>query len=202
MVGLAYLLSKSALSDANNDSEREEVFEINADSAQEMQSKLLESGGIERIVFINTDSVWENYQKVIDMKDDLIKEKLYSEDQYKRQIQKLEKEVTEFRARARFQSQAEIEKKQQELMMQEQELMQLEEQLSMKLAQSERDKNQAITQDVREICKQLAKENDYLYIMSYSDAMASELIFADVNKDISAQVLELLNANYKKNTGQ
>lgn len=58
-----------------------------------------------KIVYLNVDSVWKNYDFVTDMEDDLAAEKTKYTGQAKFEMQKLEKEVADFREKAQFMTQ-------------------------------------------------------------------------------------------------
>lgn len=167
--------------------------EIEQDSTKKQNTPI----STDRIAYINTDSVWANYKRVLEMKDELVAQKLQSENQYKREVEKLEKEFKEFQARSRFQSTDQNQQQQQELMMKEQNIMALQEQLSMRLAQSEQEKNLNITDDVRKAVNAIASEKGFDYVLGYSTQIAGDVIYGRQELDITAQVTQRLNTSYE-----
>ena len=145
--------------------------------------------------YINTDTLFEKYEYVKDMRDELAGEKLKSESQYENEMKKLEKEVLEFQEKARYMTQQEGETKQMELAEKEQKLMKLERDLSAKLAELEMEKNKQIQKSVSEYLGRVNKEKNYAYIFGYNGT--ANVLYANQQFDITNEIVNGLNEEHK-----
>lgn len=150
-----------------------------------------------KFAYINTDTVFEKYFLVKDIRDDMAAEKLKMESQYSHRIKSLEKEVTEFQEKARYMTQQDGEKKQAELMEKEQSIMKMERELQMKFAELEMNKNKAIQDSVNNYLREFNKSKGYSFIFGFNGA--GSVLYADSLHDITEKVLEGLNAMYSQN---
>ena len=146
--------------------------------------------------YINTDTLFENFLFVKEMRDDLAAEKLKSENDYNVELKKLEKEVYEFQEKAPNMSQQEGEAKQLELSEKEQKLMKFERDLTAKLSDLEGEKNQKIQKLVSEYLGKLNKEKNYAYIFGYNGM--GNVLLANPQLDITNSVVDGMNTEYKK----
>lgn len=144
--------------------------------------------------YINTDTLFEKYVLVKDMRDDLAAEKLKLENSYSIELKKLEKEVFEFQEKAPYMSQQEGESRQLELAEKEQKLMKLERDLTAKLADIEFEKNKLIQKTVAEYIERVNKEKNYAYIFGYNGT--GNVLYASPGFDITNEIVEGLNEEY------
>lgn len=144
--------------------------------------------------YINTDTLFEKYLFVKELRDELAAEKLRSENSYNTELKKLEKEVYDFRDKAPQMTQQEGESKQAELAEKEQKLMRLERDLSDKLAENEIAKNKLIQKTVAEYLEKLDKEKNYAYIFGYNGT--GNVLFANLQFDITDEVIAGLNDEF------
>jgi len=148
-----------------------------------------------KIVYINTDSVWRNYEFVKEMEDNLVAEKTKYEGQYKFEIQKLEKEVADFREKAQFMTQQQGEEKQMELMLKEQSLLKLEESLNQKYVKSEQEKTKQVHDAIHDYLVEYNSSHHYEYILGQT---FGTIPYADSTFNITPDIIKGLNAAYTK----
>lgn len=149
-----------------------------------------------KIAYVNTDTLWQNYDFYQEMKEDLLKEKQILEKQYENRVRKLEEKVLRFREKAPYLSQREGERQQTAIMEEEQQIVQLQEELSLQLAESESDKNKAIRGKILSELESFNKELGYDFILGYS--LSSDVIYAEKSLDVTETVLNRLNAKYRE----
>lgn len=148
--------------------------------------------------YINTDTLFEKYNYVKDMRDELAAEKLKSESSYNAALKKLEKEVYEFQEKAPYMTQQEGESKQLDLAEKEQKLMKLERELSVKYADLEMEKNKLIQKAVSEYLERINREKNYAYIFGYNGL--GNVLLAHPGLDITDMVISGLNREHEEKT--
>lgn len=146
--------------------------------------------------YINTDTLFEKYLLVKDMRDDLAAEKLKLENSYNTELKKLEKEVYEFQEKAPYMTQQEGESRQLELAEKEQKLMKLERDLTARLSELEFEKNKLIQKSVAEHLEKINKGKNYAYIFGYNGM--GNVLYANPQFDITEEVISGLNEEYRK----
>ena len=102
------------------------------DSNTEVTQDSLQGPGDAKIVYFNVDSLWVNYQYVVDMEDELKSEEAGMKARYESTVKQFEKEVKEFQQQAQFMTQQDAQEKQMELQLNEQSIMKLEQSLNTK----------------------------------------------------------------------
>lgn len=145
--------------------------------------------------YINTDTLFEKYLLVKDMRDDLAAEKLKLENSYSTELKKLEKEVYEFQEKAPYMTQQEGESRQLELAEKEQKLMKLERDLTARLSELEFEKNKLIQKSVVSYLEKVTKEKNYAYIFGYNGM--GNVLYANPQFDITDEIISGLNEEYK-----
>lgn len=154
------------------------------------------STGELNIVFVNADSLTQNYELYKDEFAAAAKRTSEAEERFTAEQRKFEKEANEFQQRAQFLTITERESKQERLVKKQQELMQLEQQLSADLQRQEGDVSQRIFQEIDVFLKEYAEKQGYTYILSY--AKGGGVWYAAPQHDITPEVLKELNERYKK----
>lgn len=147
------------------------------------------------IVYINSDTLMENYELVKDMKKKLESRMKDYENSFQTKLKKFEKDVQSFQESARYYTQEEGQKKQLELMEREQELTALKEDLSNKLAEEEHKMNVELKKRINDFLKKQNHQKQYHFILGYSDL--TNILYANDSLDITTIVLNGLNKEYK-----
>ncbi len=147
------------------------------------------------IVYINSDTLMEKYELVIDMKQKLETRMKDYENSFQAKLKKFEKDVQSFQESARYYTQEEGQKKQLELMSREQELTALKEDLSNKLAEEEHKMNLELKKRISDFLKKQNNQQPYHFILGYSDL--TNILYANDSLDITTTVINGLNQEYK-----
>lgn len=145
--------------------------------------------------YINTDSVWAQYDLVESMRKDLEKRKSEYEADLESSLRLFEKEVMEFQEAAPKMSRFEGEQKQKALMQKEQELSKKQEELSLRLM----DMEDQMKRDVRNrILKGLRKYQEDEVDMVLDFSSNSSLLMIEDSLDITREFIQQLNADLKQ----
>ncbi|MBC7413056.1 MAG: OmpH family outer membrane protein [Bacteroidia bacterium] len=148
------------------------------------------------IVYVNTDSLMNNYKLVKDFKQEMERERSVKENAFQNKMAALEKQVTDFKEIAQRLSPEEGQRQQQELMLKEQKLGEYRENLMAELSKKEIDKNTEMTKRISDYLNKLNASGKYTYVMGY--AQGGGILHANKTLDITTQVVAGLNAEYKK----
>lgn len=146
------------------------------------------------IYYVNTDSIWDNFQMVKDLKDELAGEKIKYEGQYTHELKKLEKEYIDFQEKAPTFSMEEGKQKEEELLAKQDKLVKMEESLSQRYMESEQKKNEKIKASIDSFLTEYSNVNGFDMILSYG--MGGVLLYADNSYNLTAPVLNGLNEYY------
>jgi outer membrane protein len=147
------------------------------------------------IVYVNIDSLHQNYL----LYEDLINQLRKKQEQYQRELdakmKAFEKEVINFQETARFMSQTEGQLKQAELQEKEQKLYEMKMNLEQKFAQEEVALNNKLMKSIYDYLEEYNKEKQYDYILGH--AGLGNILLANKELDITKEVVDGLNAKYK-----
>jgi outer membrane protein len=149
-----------------------------------------------KIAYINTDSLWDKYEQVKEMKKVLESEKTTLESQFKRKLKALEKEFIDFQENAQFMSREQGERKQAELMQKEKEFYKMEEDISLQLMESEKSKNEIIIAKISDYLERYNEDNDYDFILGYNLNLMGNVLYAKKSFDITQEIVDGLNEEY------
>lgn len=147
------------------------------------------------IRYINSDSLYKNYQMVKDRFDELEKQQQQYSLNLESKIQRFQEEVQDFQNNASGMGQFEGQMKQKELLRKEQELAELQQQLSAKLLGMEQEMQRELRAKVIEKLEEFKLEGVDL-ILDYS--ATSSLLVVNDSLDITDEVIEFLNKEYNE----
>ena len=161
------------------------------------QTTALPSAADGSIVYVNLDSLTQNYLMTKDLTAEL-EEKMKKLDAELTNKQKIfQSNVTDFQNKAQkgLETRAKLEEMSQQLRVDEQNLMQLSESYRMQLAEEQAVMQRKIVQAIMDYLKEYNKDKRYKYILG--DTFDAKILYADPSLDITVSVLEGINAKYK-----
>ncbi|MDQ3046148.1 MAG: OmpH family outer membrane protein [Bacteroidota bacterium] len=156
-----------------------------------------------KIVYINTDVLNENYEYVKELSS-VAKSRLQSmESSYAKKGKDFQDRYMEFqqKAQAGLLSENQTLEAQQELQKKKDELDQMEMKQQELVEQMQRD-NEKVLQTVMEYIKEYNKSSQYNYILAYSNSAMSPVMVTSEDFDITAEIVEGLNAQYNAKKGK
>jgi outer membrane protein len=170
------------------------------DSQKESKSKAISMPKIKLkstpLVYVNADSLWENFTLVKQMRKEMEFEKKKFETKFEADYHKLESDYLALRDKAETLSQEEGMMKQQELMAREQKLTEFRQTEAERLAKLEADKTDKIQKTITEYLTEQYSKSNYAYILGYS--AGGGILFANDSLEITNEVVDGLNATLKK----
>jgi outer membrane protein len=150
------------------------------------------------IVYLNIDSVLNNYDMYADIQLDLQAKVKTSEAQLTTQQNSLQKAAQDFQYKIDRQliTRAEAEKVQQELMAREQSLYQLQQSLQMELAESEQVAQRKVLNSIMEYLADLEEADEYQFILGTT--FGGNILYANEGLNITKAVVQGINVKYNE----
>ncbi len=143
------------------------------------------------IVFVNSDSLLEDYNFFNSLKDQLELKQDSIDKLLTARSQQLEREVMNYQEKAPGMSPDKRAVEEERLMAKQQQLMELKQVLIDELQMKESDMNDSIHSNLSRFLKDYNKDKNYLYILGYQ--RGSGILLAHDSLDITREVLEGLN---------
>lgn len=153
------------------------------------------SGMANSIVFINSDSLLEEYKYFNTLKESLEKKQDSIDVFLRTRAQSLENEVTGYQNSAAGMSPEQRASVEEKLMAKQQGLMEMKQTMVEQLQEQESAMNDSIHDNLSRYLKEYNKEKNYLYILGYQ--RGSGILLANDSLDITKEILEGLNAQSK-----
>lgn len=147
------------------------------------------------VVYINSDSLMDNYELVKEVKKELEKERAQAEKQFATEYRALEAEYNDLKSKAATMTEEQGMAKQQELAMKEQKLTDYRDELNQKLNMNELKKTEKIQQEIEDYLKANYSSTNYSYILGHTKG--GGILYSKSNLDITKEVLDGLNNTYK-----
>jgi outer membrane protein len=151
-----------------------------------------------KIVYVNLDILTEKYEFIKDVSASAQKEKNILENQYQTRGEKLQQDYLEFQDKANkgLLSENQINAEQEKFAARKEELDQLQlklQDLNEKIQERTLEANKNLTAYIKEY----NKSGHYNYVLAYSEGPLSPVLLANDSLDITNDILEGINAQYK-----
>ena len=150
----------------------------------------------EAIVYVNSDSLLENYSYFKDLRGKLEAKSKKAQVDLTAKGNAFQKEVTEYQRNAQTMSADQRAATEQRLARKQQELTTFNQNASSALQNESAAENEKLYEKVAEYLKGYAKKKGYKMVLSYSKANPT-VLFADESLDVTKDVVTGLNAAYK-----
>lgn len=154
------------------------------------------AGGSESIVFVNTDSLLNNYDYFKKIKNQFQEKSKKAQADLSAKGAAFQNEVMAYQKNAASLSAEQRAATEQRLARKQQELSAYNQNASNTLAKEESVENEKLYNNVSEYLKKHAKEKGYKMVLTYSKSNPG-LLFADEGLDVTSDVIKGLNAEYK-----
>ena len=151
----------------------------------------------EPIVFVNSDSLVNNYNYFKDIKTRLEAKSKKAQQDLSSKGTAFQREVADYQQKAQGMSADERASTEQRLARKQQELEAFNQNASSALANESAGENEKLYDKVAEHLKAYAKEKGYKMVLTYSKSNPS-LLFADESLDVTTEVVKGLNDKYTK----
>lgn len=156
-----------------------------------------EKAEAEKIVYVNSDSLLNNYEYFKVLKEKFESKSKKAEADLKNKGTAFQREVAAYQQGAQTMSADERAKTEERLARKQQELQTYQQNAGAALANEEAAENEKLYDKVADYLKKHAKEKGYKMVLTYSKGN-SAILFADDNLDVTKEVIKGLNEEYKK----
>ena len=153
------------------------------------------------IVYVNIDTLLNNYEYFNDMQNDLADKQSELEAELNNRSQQYESSAMDFQNKVQkgLVTRREAAELEQQLLQEQQNLLQLRDQLTMQLAEEEQVSNRKLINAIMEYLKEFNADQNYQFI--FSNSFGDNVLFANDQLDITYSVLPGLNARYQAEKG-
>lgn len=146
------------------------------------------------IVYVNEDSLLNNYKYFKELADNLENKRTKLEADYKSRAQGLQTEINNYKQNAGNLTISQARAVEEDLMRKQQNLMQYQETLQQNLMKEEADVNQKLFEKVTSFLNDYATEKGYTLVLNYKPGNA--LLYGQNAMDVTNEVVAGLNADY------
>ena len=148
-----------------------------------------------KIAYVNTDSLFDQYELRAELEEEFIEEKLMMENRFKTEVDAFEKDYRDAEAGAAQLSQEALQILSMKLQQREQELMVKKQEMEGQLMQSEQAKNDQLFEGLRTFLDEYAAQNGYDVIYGYNGL--GDVLYMDAKYDITTEVVKAINDEYQ-----
>jgi len=151
-----------------------------------------------KIVYVNLDVLNENYEYIKEVSASAKSDLKALENQYRVKAQKLEEDYAIFQQKAQqgLLSENQINTEQEAFMKRKEDLDQLEYK-NQALMERIQEKTDEMNENLKAYIKEYNKQSNYQYVFAFSSSPLSQLLLVDDGLDITQEILEGLNAQYR-----
>jgi len=151
----------------------------------------------QKIGFVDNSKLINEYQEKIDIQDKL-QAKIKTYEAKRDSIrQAFQLEINEAELKSRKMSPADLQKLSQELQQKDQVIAQRDQFEQQQIAQESQSQNDSLIKKVRSFVKDYGTKNGYDFILGSNEA--GSVMYGNEASDLTQEILEALNAAYKKN---
>ena len=162
------------------------------------KTRQMDTGGaLSGIVYINIDTLLNNYGYFVDLQEDFADKQAELEAELNNRGRQYEASAIDYQNKVQkgLVTRAEAAELEQQLMQEQQNLLQLRDELSLQLSEEEQVSNRKL---IEALMVYLTEYNmDYNYQFIFSNSFGDNLLFANDDLDITNSVLEGINAQYE-----
>ncbi len=161
------------------------------------------STGGTRIVYINTDTLMNNYLLAIELNEAFLKKQEERRTELNVKAKSLDQEANEFQRKLQnngFLSEARAIDARDQLLVKQENLRKLQQDMIDKTAREQNDLNRQLFNKITSFLKEYNKDNKFDIVLSTQ--LGSTVLYAENGFDITNDVVRLLNEEYKNNSGK
>lgn len=151
----------------------------------------------EKIVYVNSDTLAEKYQYFVEVRGKLEAKVTKARDDLQAKGQAYQRELAEYNQKAATMSASERQAAEERLIRQQNDLGQMDQNASTSIAEEEQTEFTKVYTTITDYLKRHSEENGYRLVLTYSKTNPA-VLYADPMMDITDQVIDALNEEYKK----
>lgn len=154
--------------------------------------------GATKIVYINTDTLMNNYQHAVELNEAFLKKQEERRTELNVKAKSLDQELNEFQRKLQnngFLTEARAMDARDQLLVKQENLRRLQQEMIDKTAREQNDLNKQLFEEITDALQQYNQAKGFNIVLSTQ--MGGNVLFAQDGFDITPDIVNLLNENYK-----
>ena len=168
-----------------------------------MTSKVAGTADATKIVYINTDTLLNNYQLAVELNEAFLKKQEDRRTELNIKAKAIDQEGTEFQRKLQnngFISEARAIEARDQLLVKQENFRRLQQEMMDKASREQSELNKQLFDEITNFLKEYNKEKGFSIVLSTQ--LGGNVLYAEDGFDITKEIVDRLNANYKKGDGQ
>lgn len=168
-----------------------------------MTSKVAGAADATKIVYINTDTLLNNYQLAVELNEAFLKKQEDRRTELNIKAKAIDQEGTEFQRKLQnngFISEARAIEARDQLLVKQENFRRLQQEMMDKASREQSELNKQLFDEITNFLKEYNKEKGFSIVLSTQ--LGGNVLYAEDGFDITKEIVDRLNANYKKGDSQ
>ena len=168
-----------------------------------MTSKVAGTADATKIVYINTDTLLNNYQLAVELNEAFLKKQEDRRTELNIKAKAIDQEGTEFQRKLQnngFISEARAIEARDQLLVKQENFRRLQQEMMDKASREQSELNKQLFDEITNFLKESNKEKGFSIVLSTQ--LGGNVLYAEDGFDITKEIVDRLNANYKKGDSQ
>ena len=168
-----------------------------------MTSKVAGTADATKIVYINTDTLLNNYQLAVELNEAFLKKQEDRRTELNIKAKAIDQEGTEFQRKLQnngFISEARAIEARDQLLVKQENFRRLQQEMMDKASREQSELNKQLFDEITNFLKEYNKEKGFSIVLSTQ--LGGNVLYAEDGFDITKEIVDRLNANYKKGDSQ
>ena len=168
-----------------------------------MTSKVADTADATKIVYINTDTLLNNYQLAVELNEAFLKKQEDRRTELNIKAKAIDQEGTEFQRKLQnngFISEARAIEARDQLLVKQENFRRLQQEMMDKASREQSELNKQLFDEITNFLKEYNKEKGFSIVLSTQ--LGGNVLYAEDGFDITKEIVDRLNANYKKGDSQ
>lgn len=178
-------------------------FSGHKSSETAMTSKVAGTADATKIVYINTDTLLNNYQLAVELNEAFLKKQEDRRTELNIKAKAIDQEGTEFQRKLQnngFISEARAIEARDQLLVKQENFRRLQQEMMDKASREQSELNKQLFDEITNFLKEYNKEKGFSIVLSTQ--LGGNVLYAEDGFDITKEIVDRLNANYKKGDSQ
>lgn len=168
-----------------------------------MTNKVAGTADATKIVYINTDTLLNNYQLAVELNEAFLKKQEDRRTELNIKAKAIDQEGTEFQRKLQnngFISEARAIEARDQLLVKQENFRRLQQEMMDKASREQSELNKQLFDEITNFLKEYNKEKGFSIVLSTQ--LGGNVLYAEDGFDITKEIVDRLNANYKKGDSQ
>ena len=178
-------------------------FSVHKSPETAMTSKVAGTADATKIVYINTDTLLNNYQLAVELNEAFLKKQEDRRTELNIKAKAIDQEGTEFQRKLQnngFISEARAIEARDQLLVKQENFRRLQQEMMDKASREQSELNKQLFDEITNFLKEYNKDKPISIVLSTQ--LGGNVLYAEDGFDITKEIVDRLNANYKKGDSQ